>query len=58
MATYTYTEQSISDSRKLRVELESIGDIPAIYTISGSNVAVESNQDKSIIDEAIEAAGD
>ena len=54
---YTYTEHTITDAIKLQNELILAGDLIPIFSIN-TDVYIESELDKSIIDAAVEAAGD
>jgi len=52
MAIHEYNNQTISDTRQLRAELQSAGEGVAIYTVIGGYVKVEA------CDAAVAAAND
>ena len=59
MALYEYTDQSVSNPRNLRTELESAGEPLPVYTVVGGYVGVETETlTEAQVDAVVEAAGD
>jgi len=44
MATHTYTDKTISDTRALRAALLAAGEVTAIYTVIGDYVKIEASR--------------
>lgn len=54
---YVYTEHSITDTGKLKLELIAAGDVIPIFAIN-TDVFIESSLSKAIVDQVVIDAGD